>query len=226
MNAEGEELRGRLDGRDRQVIQLLAELNATRERVDVEIRSLAILARKLEELEVTSRGAATRIRLAALREAAEIAGASRGSGRDDVLVAIERAVQRVAGDWDGVEGEPTEEVAHEAPATDVVEELRRIEAPVAPLPSGQLAGRAGRSISVDIGPFDDFSQLVRFEDAANAIGEAGAISIKRFSGGRARIDVALNEPIDLLRELESRCDLEFVVRSQNDAEIVLDVEQS
>ena len=55
--------------------------------------------------------------------------------------------------------------------------------------------------------------LVRFEDAANAIGATGDISIKRFSEGRAQIDMALSEPIDLLRELESRCDLEFEVRS-------------
>ena len=81
-----------------------------------------------------------------------------------------------------------------------------------------------RSISVDIGPFADFSQLVRFEDAANAIGATGDISIKRFSGGRAQIDVALSEPVDLLRELEENCDLEFRVRSQNDDSLVLDVD--
>lgn len=98
------------------------------------------------------------------------------------------------------------------------------EPPLEPLPSGQLAGRAARSIRVDVGPFEDFSQLVRFEDAANSIGETGDISIRRFSGGRARIDVALREPVDLLRELEERCDIEFVVRSQSESEIVLDVE--
>ena len=37
------------------------------------------------------------------------------------------------------------------------------------------------------------------------------------------IDVALSEPVDLLRELESRCDLEFRVRRASDDEIVLDV---
>ena len=81
-----------------------------------------------------------------------------------------------------------------------------------------------KRVSVDIGPFEDFSQLVRFEDAANAIGGTGDISIKRFSGGRAQIDVALSEPVDLLRELEENCDLEFRVRSQSGDEIVLDVE--
>ena len=89
--------------------------------------------------------------------------------------------------------------------------------------AGQHAGGPRRHVSVDIGPFDDFSQLVRFEDAANAIGATGDISIKRFSAGRARIDVALSEPVDLLRELEDNCDLEFRVRSQDDDEIVLDI---
>lgn len=226
LGVEGEGLQARLDGRDRQVIQLLAELNATRERVEVETRSLAILARKLEEMEVTSRGAATRIRLAALREAAGVAAAAQGSGRDGVLAAIERAVDRVAGEWagEGV-GEPSGDRA--APVTeaepDMAAELRRLESEVEPLPSGQIAGRSARSVSVDVGPFADFSQLVRFEDAANAIGETRAISIRRFSGGRARIDVSLSEPIDLLQELEGRCDIDFVVRSRSDAEIVLDV---
>ena len=87
---------------------------------------------------------------------------------------------------------------------------------------GRRRGR--RRVSVDIGPFADFSQLVRFEDAANSIGATGDISIKRFSGGRARIDVALSEPVDLLRELEENCDLEFRVRSRTGDEIVLDVE--
>ena len=35
--------------------------------------------------------------------------------------------------------------------------------------------------------------------------------------------VALSEPVDLLRELEARCDLEFEVRRASHEEIVLDV---
>ena len=102
--------------------------------------------------------------------------------------------------------------------------LRRSAAARISLAGGQLAGSPRRRVSVDIGPFEDFSQLVRFEDAANAIGATGDISITRFSGGRARIDVALSEPVDLLRELEENCDLDFRVRSRSDDEIVLDVD--
>jgi hypothetical protein len=114
----------------------------------------------------------------------------------------------VAGDWEV--GAPTPPGAYAAAAR--AEAARR---------GHERNGR--RNVSVDVGPFQDFSQLVRFEDAANAIGATGPISIKRFSGGRARIDVALSEPIDLLRELEERCDLEFVVRSNEEDSIVLDV---
>ncbi|MGI8727827.1 MAG: hypothetical protein ACR2K6_09165, partial [Solirubrobacterales bacterium] len=69
----------------------------------------------------------------------------------------------------------------------------------------------------------DFSQLIRFEDAANAIGATEEISIRRFSEGRANIEVSLSEPIDLLRELEQSCELEFEVRRAERGEIILDV---
>lgn len=92
---------------------------------------------------------------------------------------------------------------------------------LAPAPA-PVNGR-GRRVSVDVGPFSDFSQLVSFEDAANAIGATGEISIRRFSGGRASIDVDLSEPIDLLRELERRCDFDLSLRDRTEDEIVLDI---
>jgi hypothetical protein len=78
-------------------------------------------------------------------------------------------------------------------------------------------------VLVDIGPFSDFSQLVSFEDAANSIDATSEISIRRFSDGRASIDVSLREPIDLLGELKSRCELDFEVRSSDAGELVLDL---
>ena len=48
--------------------------------------------------------------------------------------------------------------------------------------------------------------------------------IDEFTMGHGKkIEVELSEPIDLLRELEERCDLEFVVRSRNDDGLILDV---
>ena len=186
-------------------------------RADEELRSLTVLGRQLEELRVSARGQATRIRLRALREAAELnarlvdATNDPAGDRERILDALEDAIDRVAGDWDV--GAPTPPGAFAA-ATAAAE-------------AAAGAGRNGRRhVSVDVGPFADFSQLVRFEDAANAIGATGDISIKRFSAGRARIDVSLSEPVDLLRELEERCDLEFKVRSNDDDEIILDVGQA
>lgn len=172
-------------------------------------------------MRIAARGAATRIRLCALREAAEVnarlldaTDPRAGEVRDRMLDALELALERVGTQWER-DGEG--EAAPAAP-------LARSAASRVSLAGGQVAGAPRRRVSVDIGPFDDFSQLVRFEDAANAIGGTGDISIKRFSGGRARIDVALSEPVDLLRELEENCDLEFKVRSRTGDEIVLDVE--
>jgi hypothetical protein len=78
-------------------------------------------------------------------------------------------------------------------------------------------------VHVEVGPLSDFSQLVLFEDAARSIGATSEISIKRFSEGRATMAVQLREPVALLRELEERCDLEFVVRDMRKDRVILDV---
>lgn len=213
---EALDLRSRLGRGERETAALRAELAASRERTDAALQDLAVVGRQLDELRSGARGQATRIRLAALREAAELTarladleGVEGDAKRDRLLDALEQAIDRVAGDWDDAPRPPAAVVRRRAAA------------------NANGNGRAAlerRRVSVDVGPFADFSQLVRFEDAANAIGGTGDISIKRFSEGRARIDVALSEPVDLLKELEERCDLEFQVRSTADDEIVLDVD--
>lgn len=217
LTAQLDLLQRRLEAGEAEAGALRLELTSARARADEELRSLTVLGRQLEELSVSARGQATRMRLRALREAAEltarlsdVAADGETSRREHVLAALEEAIDRVAGDWE--EEAPTPVPVHAAPP---------------PFAGHNGHGRPAahrRRISVDVGPFEDFSQLVRFEDAANAIGATGDISIKRFSEGRARIDVALSEPVDLLRELEERCDLEFKVRSTSDDEIVLDVD--
>ena len=79
-------------------------------------------------------------------------------------------------------------------------------------------------IKVEIGPLDDFSQLVGFEDAMGTLG-ASEISVERFSEGRATLSMRLNEPVDLLRELEERAPLEFRVRRTSDDNLILDVDE-
>ena len=211
-------LQKRVVASELEATELRAELAGARERADGEMRSLTVLASQLEELRVSARGQATRIRLKALREAAELSvqtsavsdPAQADADRDRIMDALEGAIDRIEAEWEA-----------DAPPTPAEPAGERD----APSSNGAGSRREGRRrVSVDVGPFADFSQLVRFEDAANAIGGTGDISIKRFSEGRARIDVAVSEPVDLLQELEERCDLEFKVRSTKDDEIILDVD--
>ncbi len=77
-------------------------------------------------------------------------------------------------------------------------------------------------VRLQIGPLGDFSQLVGFEDVIAGLG-ASEISVERFSEGRATLSVHLDEPVELLRELEERAPLEFQVRRAG-KDVVLDVE--
>jgi hypothetical protein len=100
--------------------------------------------------------------------------------------------------------------------------------PEIPSPNGSAAAEISQetfegTIKVEIGPLGDYSQLVGIEDA---IGEVGAseISIERFSEGRATLRMQLDEPVNLLRELEEHSPLEFKVRRAADDNLVLDVD--
>ncbi len=101
------------------------------------------------------------------------------------------------------------------------------------LPSANGNGHAARDpqgvfeglVKVEIGPLDDFSQLVGFEDAAGQIDATAEISVERFSEGRATLSMRLDEPIDLLRELEQRSPLDFRVRRTASDNLILDVDE-
>lgn len=206
--------------REERITALERELEEGRARTASEVRALAALGAELQSLRVTARGQATKIRLNALREAAAVSEAARrldvvdGDSADRLSRALERALDRLGESWEG------EEVAKEAEGGTTVEAGTNGAHPGAAAPD---PAASGRRVSVDVGPFRDFSQLASFEDAANAIGATGEISIRRFSEGRASIDVDLTEPVDLLRELEERCDLDFQVRARGDDEIILDL---
>lgn len=212
--------------RDRRIAHLQAALDLARADATSQLRGLAAVGAELEQLRVAARGQATRIRLEALREAAAVSEAvselraAPEDAFDRMLSAIETAIGRIAGTGGtaAVNGAAPGSAPDHTPSAN-----GSAEPPGDGLAERAPMAEAGRRISVDIGPFSDFSQLVNFEDAANAIGATGEISIRRFSGGRASIDVDLSEPVDLLRELEERCDLEFRVRARSDDEIILDL---
>lgn len=233
--------------RDRRIERLAAELDLSRSEAESRLRGLAALGAELEALRVSSRGTATRIRLQALREAGAVGARIRDLGPEPeeasapLLAALERALDRVAGDWSGEEArvESTEALARiggDTGGLDVPEPegeivIRRAGAEtLSPAPAGgagtdtgPAAVATGRRISVDVGPFRDFSQLVAFEDAANAIPATGEITIRRFSAGRAEIDIDLTDPVDLLSELGERCEMTFAVRTQQADLLVLDI---
>jgi len=79
-------------------------------------------------------------------------------------------------------------------------------------------------VKLEIGPLGDFSQLVGFEDAVGQIG-ASEIKVDRFSEGRATFSMRLNEPTDLLSELEELSALDFKVRHTAPDNLILDVDE-
>jgi len=82
---------------------------------------------------------------------------------------------------------------------------------------------AGR-VKLEIGPLGDFSQLVSFEDAVGQLG-ASEISVERFSEGRATFSMNLDQPVDLLRELEELSNVDFKVRHNAPDNLILDVDE-
>lgn len=204
--------------RERELRDARYELAEARARAEADTRALVALGRQLEEIGSQARGQATRIRMRALRDAAElsdqIAELARrpGEAGGRLIEALEETVRRL-GDGEELDlNEPLVPVygpsaSHNGHPAD------------APRPEDLFDGL----VHVEVGPLSDFSQLVLFEDAARSIAATSEISIKRFSEGRATMAVQLREPVALLLELEQRCDLEFVVRDTRADRVVLDV---
>jgi hypothetical protein len=98
---------------------------------------------------------------------------------------------------------------------------------VAGAADGKVGGAHGvfeGELKLEIGPLGDFSQLVGFEDAVGQLG-ASEISVERFSEGRATLSMRLDQPTELLRELEELSQLDFKVRHTAPDNLVLDVDE-
>jgi hypothetical protein len=196
--------------RDKELRRLREQLQVALERERAGARALEALAEDLEMVRRQARRQATRMRMRALREAAELtrrvaeADAAADEAGGEVLARLGEAIERV-----GAEAEEDE-------AAEVA----------------QWNGYALRSedlfdglVEVEVGPLDDFSQLVGFEDAASGIGATSEISVKRFTQGRATLAMRFKHPVDLLRELEERAPFEFKVRDTRSDRIVLDLDE-
>ena len=159
-------------------------------------RELAALRAQIDDVCAQARGFATRVRMQALRQAVSIAGPN-GAGAGETELAGEH--------------EAAAETAAEAPESTFG---------VRPAAPAELFEGV---VQLEIGPLADFSQLVGFEDAASAIEATSEISVTRFSGGRASLDLRLSEPVDLLHELGERAPFGFEVRSVRDGRLILDL---
>ncbi|HWW67170.1 MAG TPA: hypothetical protein VNY83_04235 [Solirubrobacterales bacterium] len=197
--AELESLSGMVIEREREIRSLSERLQEANERHDRSIASLEAVSSRLEEIQAQARGQATRIRMKALREAVEV------SRRVQELTdAQETAEAKAAGTGAG-------QVA-----------VANGHAPAEIDPYGLFEGL----IKVEIGPLGDFSQLVGFEDAAGQIDATSEISVERFSEGRATLSMRLDEPVELLRELEERSPLDFRVRHTAADNLILDIDEN
>jgi hypothetical protein len=198
--------------RDKELQRLRAELHEALERDDPGARALGALAEDLEMSRRQAGAQATRMRLRALREAAVVAqrvADLEGAGDDAppaLIAQLQEAIDRV-----GAEDDWQEELAARATANGHVERE-----------AGELFDGL---VEVDVGPLNDFSQLVGFEDAAGEIGASSEISVKRFTQGRATLAMRFKHPVELLRELEERAPFDFVVRDTRSDRIVLDLDE-
>ena len=205
----------RVAERERELREVRVELARERERGDKSVGALSALAEDLEGVRRQARGQATRIRLRALREAAELSlrigelDDDRGQVREGLIESLQEAIERVGAE---VEQDESAELI------------------------GSIAGANGSSerepgelfdglVEVEVGPLSDFSQLVGFEDAAGGIGATSEISVKRFTRGRATLSMRFKHPVELLRELEDRAPFEFQVRDTHSDRVVLDVDE-
>jgi chromosome segregation ATPase len=109
------------------------------------------------------------------------------------------------------------------------QELADAEGSQMPSPNGgpperDPAGLYEGMVKLEIGPLGDFSQLVGIEDAISRLG-AAEISVERFSEGRATLSMRLDQPVELLRELEGLSSLDFKVRHTAPDNLILDIDE-
>jgi uncharacterized coiled-coil protein SlyX len=212
----------------RDLTERLEEANACHDR---SIASLDAVSARLEDLQAQARGQATRIRMKALREAVELSTKAQALAEAEEPAPVP---DRPA---------PEPESAADATESEIAAEVAEIEeAAPQPTANGSANGNANGNghavvepgtswepglyhgkVRLEIGPLGDFSQLVGVEDAVGRLG-ATDISVERFSEGRATFSMRLDQPVDLLRELETLAALDFKVRHTAPDNLVLDVE--
>jgi hypothetical protein len=205
-------LSGMVIEREREIRGLTERLREANERHDRSIASLDAVSSRLEEIQAQARGQATRIRMKALREAVEVGRRVQELNETEAQVAAS-ASSTSAADASGTSGaEPSGTSSAGASGAEGNGHV--------PDFNGVFEGL----VKLEIGPLGDFSQLVGFEDAVGQVG-ASEISVERFSEGRATLSMQLDQPVELLRELEELSALDFKVRHTAPDNLILDVDE-
>jgi uncharacterized coiled-coil protein SlyX len=195
LDRETASLSGMVIEREREIRGLTERLREANECHDRSIASLDAVTERLEELQAQARGQATRIRMKALREAVEVS---------KKIQALSEAEPEAVAEANHAAGTNGANGGGAAPTSD----------------DGLFEGE----VRLEIGPLGDFSQLVGFEDAVGRLG-ASEISIERFSEGRATLSMRLDQPVELLRELEELSTLDFKVRHTAPDNLILDIDE-
>jgi uncharacterized coiled-coil protein SlyX len=195
LEGETTSLTGMVLEREREIRILGERLREANECHDRSIASLDAITARLEEVEAQARGQATRIRMKALREAVEV------SKKVKALTDLEPALEAEAQASSNGNGNGAKPAAEE-----------------------QSEGLYEGEVKLEVGPLGDFSQLVGFEDAVGQIG-ASEIKVDRFSEGRATFSMRLDEPVELVSELEELSNLDFKVRHNAPDNLILDVDE-
>ena len=174
--------------REREIRGLSEQLREANERHDRSIASLEAVSLRLEEIQAQARGQATRIRMKALREAVEVS----------------RRVQELAGGWPPRRRARSEQAAEPRAANGTATPPRSSRSE---LFEGRSRSRSARSAT---------SPSWSASRTRPASLGASEISVERFSEGRATLSMRLDEPVELLRELEELSPLDFKVRHTAD----------
>jgi hypothetical protein len=215
-----------MSARDAQILGLEMKFGRQATAVAEMERELASLSGMVIEREREIRGLSERLREANERHDHSIASLEMVSGRLEEIQAQARGQAtriRMKALREAVEVGRRVQELNEAQAA----------APATPATNGAGSGNGAAPdfngifeglIKLEIGPLGDFSQLVGFEDAVGQMG-ASEISVERFSEGRATLSMRLDQPVELLRELEQLSTLDFKVRHTAPDNLILDVDE-
>jgi hypothetical protein len=200
------EVEAAIEARDARLARLEREAQRLAERVVEREKRLqealrrpvaAAVTKGIEEIYGQARRQATRIRMRALEDAVQMA--DRVSEMSKLRDELGARISELA-------------------------EVARMRLGIEEASQGPADERYAGEVEVEVGPLSDFAQLTGFEDAAAAVKGASEIRVKRFSDRRATLSMNLENPVELLRELEERAPFDFVVRDTRRDGIVLDVE--